>query len=81
MPSMTKAHTKAHNAFLALKRPFDPTNVYIAFCKLVGLKEEAIERGLGKLFREGKLKSPEDRPRKSKSNRSRGPVGDPDDFR
>lgn len=76
MPSMTKAHTKAHTAFLGLKRPFDPTNVYISLCKLMGLKEEAIERGLGKLFREGKLKSPEDRARRSKP--SRGPA---DDFR
>lgn len=79
MPSMTKAHTRAHNHFLSLKRPFDPTNVYITLCKLVGLKDEAIERGLGKLFREGKLKSPEDRPRRPKPGR--GSVPNDDDFR
>ena len=79
MPQMTKAHTKAHAAFLGLKRPFDATNVYTAMCKLVGLKDESIDRGLGRLFRENKLKSPEDR--RPKPGRSSGRGPDSEEFR
>ena len=76
---LSARQTACIKAFLDLKRPFDPTSVYIGMCKLVGLTDEQIERGLGKLFREGKLKSPDDRPRRVKPSRGSRPA--PDDFR
>ena len=66
MAKMSGKQTKVHNAFLGMKRPFDATEVYVTMCKLQGLAEDSIERGLGKLFKEGKLKPPQDRPRKKK---------------
>lgn len=59
MPKMSQHHQRAHNAFLNLKKPYDATDIYTSMCKLMKLTDEAIERGLGKLFREGKLKTPE----------------------
>lgn len=72
---MGAKHTKAHKAFLDLQRPFNATKVYEAMCKLVGLSEDAIERGVGKLFREGKLKAEEKRPKPGSKRPS-----PPDDF-
>ena len=66
---MGSKQTKVHNTFLGLKRPYDPTDLYTSMCKLMGLKEEAIERGLGKLFREGKLKSSIAPPKRKKPSR------------
>ena len=75
---MGAKHTKVHKAFLDLSRPFSPTKVYEAMCKLVGLSEDATERGIGKLFREGKLKT-EERAKVRRPKRSaRG--GAPDNF-
>lgn len=73
-----KKHTAVHKAFLALDRPYTPQKIYIAMCKLTGLKEEAIERGLGKLFVDGKLKSDEQRraPKRSKPGRGPAPLND-----
>ena len=75
---MSGRQLKAHKAYLSLKRPFNPTEVYTEMCQLVGCKTDAIDRGLGQLFREGKLKPPEERkPKKHKPSRSSGA----DDFR
>ncbi len=79
MAGMGKKQTTVHKVFLGLKKPYDPTEVYSEMCKLVGLKDDSIERGLGKLFREGKLKPPVERPRKIKRP-SRAPR-EGDDFR
>ena len=73
MAAMGSKQQGVHKAFLALKRPYAPTAVYIAMCKLVSLKEDSIERGLGKLFRDGDLKPPQDRPKKTKHRRSTAP--------
>ena len=76
MAAMGSKQQGVHKAFLALKRPYDPTAVYIAMCKLVSLKEDSIERGLGKLFRDGDLKPPQDRVKKPTHRRSAGPPGE-----
>lgn len=76
---MGAKHVKVHKAFLDLSRPFQPTKVYESMCKLMGLSEDAVERGLGKLFKEGKLRS-EEKP--AKQGKSGGGSGrGPDDFR
>lgn len=75
MAKMGAKQTEIHKAFLALKRPFDPTAVYMAMCKLQKLGEDAIERGIGKLFKDGDLKPPQDRPRKKKKREGGGGDG------
>lgn len=80
MPKMGSKHAKVHKAFSDLSRPFAPTKVYESMCRLMGLSEEVIERGLGKLFREGKLKS-EEKPRGEKPGRGSGRGPDGDGFR
>lgn len=77
---MGAKQVKVQKAFLDLSRPFQPTKVYVAMCKLVGLSEDAIERGLGKLFVEGKLRSEERPAKRSKPSRS-GRTAPLDDFR
>lgn len=79
MAKMSQKQTKVHSAFLGLKRPFNPTDIYQSMCKLMGLKEDAIERGLGKLFREDKLKSPDEKRAARAASRPR--AGDDDGFR
>ena len=69
-----------HKAFLELHPEFEPTKVYEALCKAVKLSEDAIERGLGRLFKEGKLRSKERRPKHKRSKGSGGGRGQ-DDFR
>lgn len=77
MPKMSQAHNRVHQVFLGLKKPFDPTDIYTSMCKLLKLTDEAIDRGLGKLFRDGKLKAPEARAKPSRHGAaSRRPEGD-----
>lgn len=78
MPKMSKHHHRAHTAFLDVHPDFEPTKVYEAFCKLMKLTDEAVERGLGKLFREGKIKPKA--PKVKKPKRSSRPAAS-DDFR
>ena len=75
---MGAKHVKAHKAFLDLSRPFQPLKVYEAMCRLANVADDAIERGVGKLFREGKLKSEERASKSSKAARRTAPL---DDFR
>lgn len=81
---MGKKHDTVHKAFLGLKRPLDATQVYETMCKLLKLGEEAVERGIGRLYKDGKLKRDdgEKRPRKSKNSggRDRGRAPDPAEF-
>ena len=74
---MSAKHAKMHKLFVDLSRPFNATRVYEAMGKLVGLTPDNIDRGLGQLFREGKLKSEEKTPKHSKPSRRENP----DDFR
>ena len=74
-------HKLVHKSFLDLHPEFEPVEIYKTFCRLLKLGDEAIERGIGKLFSEGKLKPKERRPKKSKRSKSgRGEIS-PDDFR
>ena len=66
MAKMGTKQSKVHKAFLDLKRPFNPTDIYTVMCELSALKEDAIERGLGKLFKDGKLTVSGERPRRKK---------------
>ena len=72
-------HQSAHKAWTEMhEKDFDPVVCYSVVCKLLKLKDEAIERGVGRLFREGKIKPKEKRPKKSKPRRGGVPQ---DDFR
>ena len=66
---MSAKHAKMHKIFADLSRPFNATRVYEAMGKLVGLTPDNIDRGLGQLFREGKLKSEEKCPKPRKFGR------------
>lgn len=68
--AMGRKQQSVHKAFLDLHPEFEPQKVYESMCRLMKLGEEAIERGLGKLFKEGKLKTKEKRPKTSKRKRS-----------
>ena len=72
-------HVAVHKAWLDLHPDFEPTAVYKKLCQLLKLKDEAVERGLGKLFSEGKLKTKEKKPKIRRSKRGGG--NPPDDFR
>ena len=72
-------HVAVHKAWLDLHPDFEPTAVYKKLCQLLKLKEEAVERGLGKLFAEGKLKNKEKRPPK-RHKPNRGGTRPVDDF-
>lgn len=63
-------HKLAHSTFLNLHPEFEPIEIYKACCKLLKLGDEAVERGLGKLFAEGKLKSKEKKPKRKKTPRA-----------
>jgi hypothetical protein len=80
---MGKHHRRVHDAFTELKRPLDPVKVYETMCKLVKLSEDVIERGLGKLFRDGRLSNPRPKGgRKAKRGPSRRGAGlDIEDLR
>lgn len=72
-------HVAVHKAWLDLHPEFEPTAVYKKLCQLLKLKEEAVERGLGKLFSEGKLKTKEKKPKTRKHGRREATAVD--DFR
>lgn len=83
MAKMGKKHAGVHAAFLELKRPLEPQKVYEAMCKLLKLGEDAIERGIGRLYKDGKLTAnPGGRRKPGKGKRgARGGGGlDLDDF-
>lgn len=70
-------HMRAHKEFLDLHPEFEPVKVYESLCKMLNLGAGAVERGLGKLFKDGKLKTKEKKPKTSKKHaRASG-----DDFR
>lgn len=81
---MGKHHKRVHEAFTDLKKPFDAVKVYEAMCKLVKLGEDAIERGIGKLYKDGHLTPKEGDGKRRKLGKAgkRGPAGaiDEDDF-
>lgn len=70
-------HQTVHKAWLELHPEFDPVAVYKTLCKMLKLGEEAAERGIGKLFTDGKIKSKQ--PKAKGAKRSKRPAID--DFR
>lgn len=74
-------HVAVHKAWQEMHdQDFEPTKVYGILAKLLKLKDEAIERGLGRLFREGKIKPKQKAPKIRKpARRASAPRGG-DDF-
>ena len=82
----SKKHDHMHEHWIELKKErFVPVKVYQVLGKLLKISEAAIERGIGKLFADGHLKPPSDKPRKSKKHREGRSGGrerlDPADFK
>ena len=69
--NLGKRHQRAHKAFLDIHPEFKPVEIYEALCDMLNLGAGAVERGLGKLFKDGKLKMKE-KPRKSGKRSSGG---------